>query len=332
MSNGRRDTPKSIHPSGPRNPAIIRSRELDTLPQWPSSSSRRREFHRFHNPVPSTDVLCNRYDLHEKLGFGGMAEVYSAIDRKSGQRVAIKLLVPYIGDDKSNRFRDREMIALSSIHHDNVVRLLGIGKSDHDGRDFFVLEYIDGKGLNEILHEDWRLPWKRAKPIMLQLCDALQAVHDAMIVHRDLKPSNIMVISAENEEKIKLIDFGTAFFMDPKNLDINYTASGQLIGTTSYLAPEMVAWDPFFDHRADIYGAGLILYEMLTGRNPFRKEASSGFEQIPLIREKMPPHPSGSFRDIPEELGAVVMRSIAKKPKDRYQRIKDLSEAIRACR
>jgi len=309
---------------------------IDTLRDRPRGfpiRSLRREVASFHNRSegPSCRLLCRRYELNEKIGSGGMGEIYSAIDKESSTRVAVKIAPERIPSEISMRVMEKEARALSNLRHNGIVLLLGEDISEHDGRSFLVLELIEGKTLGDILKDRGRLPFLEVKPIMLQLCDALQAVHDALMIHRDVKPANIMVLPGQPASKIKLIDFGIVLFTDHLGRNLEFLEPGIVAGTPFYVPPEAL-YESIIDSRADIYGAGIVMYEMLTSTNPFREEGRGFLRAFDLVRSKIPAHPSDVSSDIPRDVGDVVMRAIEKRPEERYQTMREMSEAIIACR
>jgi serine/threonine protein kinase len=246
-------------------------------------------------------VIAGRYRLVERLGAGGMGEVWSADDLELGRRVAIKRLAP--GGDQA-RF-EREARAAAALAHPNVAALYGYGESE--GRPFLVLEYLPGGTLEERLRPGEPLADAQTAAIASELAAALAYAHARGVVHRDLKPANVLF---DGEGRAKIADFGIARVHDAHTL----TEAGTVLGTAAYIAPEQAAGEPAAP-ASDVYSFGVILYRMLTGRLPF--EADSMSELVAKHRAEEPP-PVTRFRtDAPARLESVALAALAKSPHDR---------------
>lgn len=262
------------------------------------------------------DVLAGRYELRGRVGSGGMADVMVALDRILGREVAVKILHRRYADDDSflARFR-REAQAAASLSHPNVVQVYDTGEDD--ARPFIVMEYIRGSTLRALLRGDGLAP-RRAAEIAGAAARGLHYAHERGIVHRDVKPGNILV---SDEGDVKVADFGIARAVDADNA----TQTAAVFGTAAYIAPEQ-AQGAEVDRRTDVYGLGCVLYEMLTGRTPFAAESPVALAYKHISEE---PVAASQLRpDISPQLDAVVMRSLAKQPADRYQSAKDLAEDL----
>jgi len=261
------------------------------------------------------DAFGDRYTIVEKIGAGGMGQVYKAIDRRLGQSVALKLVSP--GTPRSRgleRFR-RELTLAQRVSHPNVCRVhdMGVENDIH----FISMEYIEGQSLGDWTQAVGRLSAHQTLALARQLCAGLAAIHGESIVHRDLKPTNIML---DRTGRAVVMDFGLAFH--PKTDQI--TAEGEVLGTLAYLSPEQARGEAL-DKRSDIYALGLILFEMLTGRRP-----PADGKSLPLAlrdpAEDCPP-PSQIAPGVPAPVDAIVSRCIER---DRDRRFQDVAEIDRA--
>ena len=216
-------------------------------------------------------VLAGRYRVLEQIGVGGMGTVHAGEHIEVGRRVAIKILRPESSARPAlvERFR-REARVTARIEHENVVECLDVGVSDA-GECFYVMEWLRGEDLQALLRRERTLAWPRVRAILAQVCRALAAAHERGVVHRDLKPGNVFLVQrGDNRDFVKLLDFGIAKLVAPDEAPAEaLTRTGEVLGTTPYMAPELAAGEPF-DHRIDIYAAGVILFQLLAGRLPFR--------------------------------------------------------------
>jgi serine/threonine protein kinase len=280
------------------------------------------------NKAAVGQVIAWRYKLLERLGSGAMGEVYIAENQSIGQRVAVKLLKPELLVDPQLRKRfQREAQAVAAIAHPNVARFLDLVVGDPT---FMVMEYVHGPTLAARIREFKRLPAERAVRIAVRLCWALRAAHAVGVIHRDLKPANVVLTSdVEHDELPKLIDFGLAK-MAPTTPDDHRTSSsltqtGQLVGTPQYMSPEQIA-GKHVDPRSDIYALGCLIYEMLTGRPPF-----TGDDDFQVLYKQVN-HPIEPVRrlapETPPALEVVVMRTLAKRPEDRFGTMPELASAL----
>ena len=265
------------------------------------------------------------YRLIEKIGAGGMGEVYRATDTKLGRAVALKVLPAAMASHpgRLERFR-REAKALAAIDHANIVTIFSVEEAD--GVHFLTMQLVDGQSLDRVIPEGG-LPCDRMLHVAGRVAEALAAAHEKGIVHRDLKPANVMVAS---DGRIKVLDFGLAKEMratDPA--DATLTAAGQtgagvVMGTPAYMSPEQIAGRPV-DHRTDIFSLGILLYEMASGRRPF--EGASSMELGSAILRDTPPLITDVRGELPAELARLVRRCLEKDPAERIQTARDVWNA-----
>lgn len=259
-----------------------------------------------------------RYRLIELLGRGGMGEVWRAFDNETQRVVAVKVLPPHLADDPTfeQRFR-REAFAAAGLTNPHVVPIHNFGEIN--GRLYVDMRLIEGRDLHHIITEG-PLPLPRAVSIVAQVASALQAAHRIGLVHRDVKPSNVLV---DEEDFAYLIDFGIARAAGQTSM----TATGNVIGTWAYMAPERLSTDKS-DARADVYALACLLHECLTGSQPF--PATSLERQIAAHIAEPPPRPSTLQPTVPSSMDAVISKGMAKSPDDRFQTVTDLATAARA--
>lgn len=263
-----------------------------------------------------TKVL--HYVIQRKLGVGGMGEVYLADDTHLQRKVALKFLSEeMVADhDKKERFK-REARAAAALQHANIVTIHEVG--EYRGRPFFVMQYAEGTSLrDQMAHGPMGL--ERFFTLARQLCAGLGEAHSRGVTHRDIKAANIMV---DSRDRLLLLDFGLARISGQRPL----TEAGLLVGTLGYMPPEVIRGEGA-DHRSDIFSVGVLLYEMLTGRQPFRHEVAA--TTLSAILEKDPVPLSTHRSDIPDGLQAVIDKAMAKNPDDRFQSVDELLIELRA--
>ena len=264
-----------------------------------------------------------RYEVKALLGAGGMGMVYRAVDRELQEVVAIKTLKPeIIASDTTALERFKSEIRLArKISHRNVVRTHDLGESR--GLYFITMEFVEGKSLKELVRLRGRLPVQVMLPIAKQLCRALEVAHDAGVIHRDIKPQNMVV---EGDGTLKVMDFGIARLASRTPAQ-GLTEVGMVIGTPEYMAPEQLLGDEI-DARADIYSAGVVMYECLIGRPPF--DAPSPMVLIAKVLEETAALPHSIHGDIPQALSALVMKAMSRERDARPASAKVLHDALEA--
>ena len=271
-------------------------------------------------------TIDGRYTVEAILGQGGMGTVYAGRHAIIDKRVAIKVLrADHVENDPTAAQRFLvEAKAASKIGHQNIVDITDFGVLK-DGQAYFVMEFLDGPTLGKIVHEAGFLSPLRAIAVTVQMARGLQAAHDKGIIHRDLKPENIFVLERDGQsDLVKIVDFGIA--KDQKN-NRRLTQAGMVLGTPEYMSPEQATGQPT-DHRVDMYALGCILYEMLTGDVPFKGETPTKTLTQHVFDAPEPPSKRRPDLAIPAALEAVVLRTLQKKPTDRFADLRALMAAL----
>jgi tetratricopeptide (TPR) repeat protein len=262
------------------------------------------------------DAVGKSYRLENELGGGGMSRVFLAEEVELGRRVVIKVLPPEMAAGvNQERFR-REVQLAASLQHPHIVPLLTAASSGD--LLYYVMPYIKGESLRAKLSREGELPVGEAVRILREVADALAAAHKEGVVHRDIKPDNVLISGSH----AVVTDFGVAKAVTASSGGSSLTSLGVALGTPAYMAPEQAAADPHTDHRADIYGLGALAYEMLCGRPPF---VGASPQAVLAAHVSETPDPVTKHRDaVPAALAELVMRCLAKKPADRWQRAEEL--------
>ncbi|HMT04767.1 MAG TPA: protein kinase [Solirubrobacterales bacterium] len=273
--------------------------------------------------MTETTVLADRYELHDKLGSGGMSNVYRATDRILERTVAVKVLAEHLSDDDRfvARFR-REALAVAKLIHPNIVQVYDTGV-DH-GRHFIVMECVEGKSGAQILKTDGLVGSETTVEIGVQACAGLEYAHRHGIIHRDVKPGNLMVVGGPvggGEMTCKLTDFGIARAAEQTRI----TQVGSVVGTAAYLAPEQVRGEEATP-STDVYALGVVLYQFLTGRLPY--EGSSLAELAVRQQNEKPLPPMTYNADVPETVSAAVMRALEGDKSYRFNTAAALSDGL----
>jgi serine/threonine-protein kinase len=287
-----------------------------------------------------------RYRLDKRLSGGGMGEVFVAMDTRVGQEVALKLLKDTLVASSEMRKRfEREIAVCAALQSDHIVKITDCGFTD-EGYPFYVMEYLRGQSLRQLILREKRLSVKRTQAIISQVCKGLQLAHQGVIlpqqggvrikvIHRDLKPDNIFLIPTNLGEWVKILDFGLAKVLNQSVEQTNITTT--FVGTFRYAAPEQLKNDQNIDQRADIYSLGLLIYEMLCGVDPFGlsvKGSKVSETSWVLAHAHEPPLPlhlslSQSHGEyISPQLEAVVMKCLRKKPTERFASVEELNQAL----
>src|SRR5262245_648492 len=273
---------------------------------------------------PDRPVFNDRYEIHSRIGRGGMADVYLARDRLLDRPVAVKVLFPEYASDPSfvERFR-REATAASNLTHPNIVGVYDFGRQG--GTYFMVMEYVNGRTLADILRADGTLLPQRAADIASDVAAALGFAHRNGVVHRDVKPANILVSTTG---AVKVADFGIARAMNVA-AEHDLTQAGAVMGTATYFSPEQAqGGNP--DPRSDLYSLGIVMYEMATKQVPFQADnpIAIAYKQV----HDAPPPLTQVAPGVPPAYEAIVMKLLAKAPTARYPSADDLRTELRRFR
>ena len=261
--------------------------------------------------------INDRYQIIRTIGEGGMANVYLAYDTILDRNVAVKILRGDLAsDEKFIKKFEREAISASSLSHPNIVEIYDVGEDD--GNHFIVMEFIDGKTLKNLIKKRGSLTLPEVIDIMLQLTSAIACAHESYIIHRDIKPQNVMIL---DDGIVKITDFGIALATNASEL----TQTNSVMGSVHYLPPEQ-ANGSGSTIRSDIYSLGILMYELITGKVPFKGDTAVEIaikqlkEPMPSICKKNP--------DIPQSIENVIMRATAKNPKNRYTSAREMYDDI----
>ena len=282
------------------------------------------------------NVIGGRYYVRRLIGEGGMGRVFEAEHIDIGRRVALKILHPAYSQtpDLVERLR-REARAASKISHPNVVDVTDSGTTP-DGAFFFVMEYLEGIELGELIYREGKLDVARALHIGAQISRAIQAAHEVNVIHRDIKPENVLILTRDGQKDfVKVLDFGIAKSGKDSDLENEKDTNGDLrrrlthpgmtMGTPEYMAPEQAAGRPA-DPRSDVYAVAGLVYEMLSGKAPYEGQ---NFMEILHKKATTMPAPLGALReDVPPELEAIVMRAMAREPDDRQRSMDEFGREL----
>lgn len=274
-------------------------------------------------------LINNRYAVDCVAGKGASGIVYKATRLMMGGFVAVKVLHTYQGaDSKSLEKFSREITALERLRHPNIVSFFDSGITD-DGQPFLVMDFLEGTPLTTIIQKGPINPG-RVLNITLEICKALQFAHDQGFVHRDMKPDNIVLDHSSGRDMVKLLDFGISYTIFENRMNA-ISRPTTVAGSPAYMSPEQCRGLPL-DHRTDIYSLALVVFEMFTGRKPFRANSNKEFmvktvnEKVPLMATVRPD------LGIPEPVDLVIARALQKNPKDRHSSINLFaSELTKSC-
>ena len=264
--------------------------------------------------------INDRYEIEKLIGEGGMANVYLAHDTILDRKVAVKVLRGDLaGDEKFVRRFQREALSASSLSHPNIVEIYDVGEDD--GNFYIVMEFIEGKTLKQLIKKRGVLSLSETIDIMLQLLDALATAHDSYIIHRDIKPQNIMI---KESGLVKITDFGIAMALN----SVELTQTNSVMGSVHYLPPEQASGKGS-TIRSDIYSLGILMFEMLTGKMPFKGDSAVEIalkhmkEPLPSVRELNPV--------VPQSVENIIIKAAAKNPKNRYRDVREMAADIKTC-
>ncbi len=275
-------------------------------------------------------VIDDRFRIRSLIGSGSVGRVYLAEHLHLGRPSAIKVLKQQFTDDSNiiGRFR-REARATSRLVHQGIVRVEAFGSTD-DQLFFLVLEYVEGPSLRSLIKDsEGFVPLERALEILRQLSDAVAYAHHQGVIHRDLKPDNVLLIPRKGRHSrdiVKILDFGLAKILESEE-SLELTSEGDVFGTPAYMAPEQCMGAPT-DERSDIYGIGILAYELVAGRRPF--EATKAIELLLKHTQEIPADPAvhRTDRSLPTEVSDVILRCLEKRPADRYQTADELRDVF----
>ncbi|HEU4735299.1 MAG TPA: protein kinase [Kofleriaceae bacterium] len=287
------------------------------------------------DPQPGPDLLIGQtignYLVTQKLGEGGMGSVYLAEHPTIGKKVALKVLHSEFSTNQEVAARFfHEAKAVNDIGHPNIVDIVDFGILQAGaGREqlvYFIMEYLAGHTLSQLIRSEAPLPPERALTIALQVADALSASHRCGIVHRDLKPDNIILLQRGRERDfVKLLDFGIAKLTGDAAMGSHRTRTGIVMGTPAYMSPEQCEGRGTVDLRTDVYALGIVIYEMLTGRVPF---LGDGYGEVLVQHLTQRPTPVSQFRMLPPHVEVVVMKALEKRADMRYPTMEEFMRAM----
>ena len=266
------------------------------------------------------ELIDNRYKIIKAIGEGGMANVYLAWDTILERDVAVKILRGDLSNDEKfiRRFK-REANSASSLRHPNIVEMYDVGEDD--GKYFIVMEYVDGKTLKSLIKKRGALNLNEAIDIMMQLASGIACAHDSYIIHRDIKPQNVMILE---DGRVKITDFGIAMALNNNEL----TQTNSVMGSVHYLPPEQASGSGS-TIKSDIYSLGILMFELLTGKVPFKGDNAVEIaikhmrDQIPSVCE--------INNSIPQSVENIVLKACAKNPKNRYDSVSEMYEDLKTC-
>jgi serine/threonine-protein kinase len=270
-----------------------------------------------------------QYALKRKLGEGGMGEVWLAEHGLLKRPCAVKFIRPELAANPATAARfAREVQAVTGLSHVNTVRVYDYGRAD-DGSFYFVMEYLDGPTLEELVRTYGPQPPGRVVHLLRQVCGALAEAHAAGLVHRDLKPGNVIVATLGGQRDVaKLLDFGLVQDLSTETVE-RLTRTGMVLGTPAYLSPEQAAGESAVDARGDVYSLGAVAFFALTGRPPFQGKTIG--QLLAAHRAEVPPPVTDLRPELPADLTAVVARCLAKDPGDRFQSAAEVDLALAQC-
>ncbi len=266
------------------------------------------------------DLVDNRYEIIKSIGEGGMANVYLAFDTILERQVAVKVLRGDLSDDEKfiRRFQ-REANSASSLRHPNIVEMYDVGEDS--GKYFIVMEYVDGKTLKGLIKKRGPLNLSESIDIMLQLTSGIACAHDSYIIHRDIKPQNVMILE---DGRVKITDFGIAMALNNNEL----TQTNSVMGSVHYLPPEQASGSGS-TIKSDIYSLGILMFELLTGKVPFKGDNAVEIA-IKHMKDTIPSVCKFNS-SIPQSVENIILKACAKNPKNRYESVAEMHEDLKNC-
>src|SRR5437867_783659 len=291
---------------------------IDT-PAKPAPRTRSGTSHAGQPMLETGAVLAQRYEILQILGEGGMGAVYKAMDRELSRPVALTVIRPDLAGNQAilDRFK-QELLLAREVTHKNVIRIYDLGEAE--GVKFITMEYVEGEDLRTLINEKTKLAPEEAVEIMQQVCRALEAAHSVGIIHRDLKPQNVM---RDKSGRILVMDFGLARTLEGDGM----TQTGALVGTMDYMSPEQ-ALGKELDQRSDLFALGLIFYELLTGKMPYKADSVVA-SLLKRTQERAAPV-SSHDATIPQALSNIVGKSMEPDVKLRYQTASEILNDLNA--
>lgn len=267
--------------------------------------------------------MLGRYEIRERIGRGGMAEVYKAYHESLDRFVAIKVLHPFLGEDPEFQERfEREARNIARLKQPNIVQVYDFDIDNRRDLYYMVMEFIDGPTLRtrlmQLSFQGEQFKIEEAVRIIRDLASALAYAHSRGMIHRDIKPANIML---DSDGRVVLTDFGIARIVSGPTM----TASGSMVGTPAYMSPEQGLGQPG-DNRSDIYSLGVVLYQLITGTTPYDADTPIAIV-LKHVNDPLPP-PTSINPSIPEALERIIFRALAKSPEERYQKIEEMIEHL----
>ncbi|UCG61321.1 MAG: serine/threonine protein kinase, partial [Candidatus Zixiibacteriota bacterium] len=257
-------------------------------------------------------TLISHYKIINKIGAGGMGEVYLAQDTQLDRQVALKFLPPHLCADEDCRKRfKREAQAAAKLDHPNIISVYEV--SEYQGRPYFAMAHVEGRSLKEVAAgRDMTI--EQILELAIQICQGLHAAHENGVTHRDIKPSNILI---DSHGRARIVDFGLASVRDADQL----TKTGSTMGTIGYMSPEQVQGKEV-DHRSDLFSLGVVLYELITKQNPFRRDSEAA--TMKAVSDDHP-EPLARYKSaVPDEAERIVSKLLAKNKLMRYQHADDV--------
>ena len=294
----------------------------DDVPKSPPSSDRRLND---SNAAWLGKIVDGRYRVLEVIGRGGMGVVYRVEHLRMGKVAAMKVLHRDLASDPDVIARfEREAAAVSKLHHPHTVQVFDFGTAN--GALYLIMEFVRGLDLSSIISRDGPMPWSRAAPLLAQICGALQEAHELGIVHRDLKPENVLITRTHGRDYAKVLDFGLAKLEQPA-APTTATDRQQIVGTPFFMAPEQIRGDEV-DARSDLYSAGALMFEVLTGEHVFNGTTAVGVLTKHLTAEPDAPSMRAPKQGIDPRVDAICKKALAKDPAKRWRTANELAQAI----
>ena len=273
-------------------------------------------------PAPSDPligkVVAGRYRIDGRIGKGAFGTVYRVQHLQLDRPFALKALSAQVAEKELNVKRfEREAKATAKIGHENIVEIVDYGQEPGIGY-YFVMEHLEGETLLSRLRRDGPLKQEDLVPIACQICEALAAAHEVGVIHRDLKPENVFLARTKKQAAlVKLLDFGIAGMADSEDDEDRLTRTGSMLGTPAYMSPEQAAGERV-DYRADLYGLGILIYEMATGKVPFKGPSFLATLEKHRSEAPMPPRQARPELDISEALESIILKLLRKDKEERY--------------